>query len=86
MTSSGKPSPPWFGGLILGCLTLAAAWILTYTLAPLPGQNALGGWNYVIVGVLLTLFTGLSMEWRGDPREPQKAQDRTPADPADRVR
>jgi hypothetical protein len=43
MTSSGKPSPPWFGGLILGCLTLATAWILTYTLAPLPGQNALGG-------------------------------------------
>ena len=62
-----KPSPPWFGALILGCLTLAAAWILTYTLAPLPGQDLLGGWNYVVVGVLLTFFLGLSMQWRGDP-------------------
>jgi hypothetical protein len=64
-----KPSPPWFGGLILGCLTAATAWILTYTLAPLPGQHALGGWNYVIVGVLLTLFIGLAMVWHGDPPE-----------------
>jgi len=64
-----KPSPPWFGALILGCLVLATAWILTYTLAPLPGQGTLGGWNYVIVGVLLNLFVGLSMAWHGDPRE-----------------
>ena len=65
---SDKPSPPWFGALILGCLTLATAWILTYTLTPLPGQGRLGGWNYVIVGVLLMLFMSLSMVWRGDPR------------------
>jgi len=74
MTSTTKPSPPWFGGLILACLVLAAAWILTYTLAPLPGQNALGGWNYVVVGVLLTFFIGLSMEWHGDPPEREKAR------------
>lgn len=80
MTSTGKPSPPWFGGLILGCLTLATAWILTYTLAPLPGQNALGGWNYVIVGVLLTFFIGLSMEWRGDPPQREKAEGGSPAE------
>jgi hypothetical protein len=61
-----KPSPPWFGALILGCLILATAWVLTYTLAPLPGQHTLGGWNYVIVGVLLTLFIGLAMVWHGD--------------------
>jgi hypothetical protein len=67
MTSKDKPSPPWFGGLILGCLALATVWVLTYTLSPLPAQNALGGWNYVIVGVLLTFFIGLSMEWHGDP-------------------
>ncbi|NUR25642.1 MAG: hypothetical protein HOV83_07290 [Catenulispora sp.] len=79
MTSSDKPSPPWFGGLILSCLVLATAWILTYTLAPLPGQNALGGWNYVIVGVLLTLFMGLSMEWRGDPRRTEKTESGSPA-------
>lgn len=66
----GKPpSKPWFGGLILSCLVLATAWVLTYTLAPLPGQSALGGWNYAIVGVLLVSFVGLSMEWRGDPPE-----------------
>ena len=64
-----KPSPPWFGAVILGCLGVAAVWILTYTLAPLPGQHALGGWNYVFVGVFLTLFIGLSMAWHGDPPE-----------------
>jgi cell division protein CrgA len=76
MTSKAKPSPPWFGGLILACLALATAWILTYTLAPLPGQNALGGWNYVAVGVLLTLFVGLSMEWHGDPPKRRKTEAR----------
>ena len=61
------PSPPWFGGVVLACLAVATAWILTYTLAPLPGQNALGGWNYVIVGVFLVGFIGLSMDWHGEP-------------------
>jgi hypothetical protein len=64
-----EPSKPWFGALILACLALAAVWVLTYTLAPLPGQNALGGWNYAIVGLLLVFFIGLSMEWHGDPPE-----------------
>jgi len=62
------PSPPWFGAVILGCLAVATAWILTYTLAPLPGQHALGGWNYVFVGVFLTLFIALAMAWHGEPR------------------
>jgi hypothetical protein len=53
-----KPSPPWFGAVILGCLALATVWILTYTLSPLPGQHALGGWNYAIVGAFLGLFIG----------------------------
>ncbi|GAA1981532.1 cell division protein CrgA [Catenulispora subtropica] len=79
MTSGDKPSPPWFGGLILGCLALATAWILTYTLSPLPGQKALGGWNYVVVGVLLTFFIGLSMEWRGDPPQRAGTEDESPA-------
>lgn len=60
------PSRPWFGGLILTCLTLAAVWVLTYTLAPLPGQRTLGGWNYVVVGALLTGFIWLSKAWRGE--------------------
>ncbi|MBW8805449.1 MAG: cell division protein CrgA [Catenulisporales bacterium] len=76
MTSKAKPSPPWFGGLILACLTVATAWILTYTLAPLPGQNTLGGWNYAVVGVLLTFFIGLSRAWHGDPPERQRAETR----------
>jgi len=74
---SDKPSPPWFGALILGCLALATAWILTYTLTPLPGQGRLGGWNYVIVGVLLMLFMSLSMVWRGDPREAKTEETQT---------
>jgi len=61
------PSKPWFGGVILGCLTLAAIWVLTYTLAPLPGQRELGGWNYVVVGALLTAFIRLAKAWQGEP-------------------
>jgi hypothetical protein len=61
------PSKPWVGGVILTCLTLAAVWVLTYTLAPLPGQRALGGWNYVAVGALLTAFISLSRAWHGEP-------------------
>lgn len=61
------PSKPWFGGVILACLTLSAVWVLTYTLAPLPGQKALGGWNYVVVGALLSAFIGLSKAWHGEP-------------------
>lgn len=76
MTSSGKPSPPWFGAVILGCLTVATVWILTYTLSPLPGQNALRGWNYAIVGVFLSLFMGLSMRWHGDPLEKSRQEAR----------
>ncbi len=71
-----KPSPPWFGAVILGCLVVAAAWILTYTLAPIPGQHALGGWNYAIVGVLLNLFIGLSMLWHGDPLDKSRREAR----------
>ena len=71
-----KPSPPWFGAVILGCLTLATVWILTYTLSPLPGQHALGGWNYAIAGVLLSLFVGLSMRWHGDPLEKSRQEAR----------
>jgi hypothetical protein len=62
-----EPSPPWFGAVILASLALATAWVLTYTLAPLPGQKALGGWNYAIVGVFLVAFIGLSMDWHGEP-------------------
>jgi hypothetical protein len=71
-----KPSPPWFGAVILGCLTVATAWILTYTLAPLPGQHALGGWNYAIVGIFLSCFIGLSMLWHGDPLEKSRQEAR----------
>jgi hypothetical protein len=71
-----KPSPPWFGAAILGCLAVATVWILTYTLSPLPGQHALGGWNYAIVGVFISLFMGLSMLWHGDPLERSRQESR----------
>lgn len=70
-TAGRAPSRPWFGGLILTCLTLAAVWVLTYTLAPLPGQRSLGGWNYAVVGALLTAFIWLSKAWQGE--EPQRS-------------
>lgn len=61
------PSKPWVGGVILACLTLAAVWVLTYTLAPLPGQRALGGWNYAAAGALLTGFVSMARRWHGEP-------------------
>lgn len=71
-----KPSPPWFGALILASLTLATIWILTYTLSPIPGQHALGGWNYAIAALFLTLFITLSMLWHGDPLERSRREAR----------
>ncbi|MCK9904000.1 hypothetical protein CC117_29925 [Parafrankia colletiae] len=40
--------PPWIGGVTVGMMFLATGVIITYTLVPLPGQESLGGWNYVI--------------------------------------
>jgi hypothetical protein len=58
------PSPPWYGAVILVLFLLAVAWIVAYTLGPVPGQGALGGWNYVValglVGGAMTMLTN----WR----------------------
>jgi hypothetical protein len=44
----GVNIPPWHGGLLVGFPFLAAAWLITYTLLPVPGQESLGGWNYLV--------------------------------------
>lgn len=46
-TVAATDSPPWHGAVNVGLLFAAAAWIITYTLLPLPGQVDLGDWNYV---------------------------------------
>lgn len=58
------PSPPWYGVLIVVLLLLAVAWIVGYTLGPVPGQTALGGWNYVIAVGLAVTGVVLLTRWR----------------------
>lgn len=45
-------APPWHGGVNVGLLFGSAAWVITYTLLPLPGQRSVGDWNYVGAVVL----------------------------------
>ena len=58
------PSPPWYGALILVMFLLAVAWIIGYTIGPLPGQTSLGGWNYLIAIGLAVGAVGMLTNWR----------------------
>jgi hypothetical protein len=55
----------WWGGLYTAGLFGSAGWLLIYTLLPIPGVDALGGWNYVIALALLTTVPAVSWIWRG---------------------
>ena len=60
------PSPPWYGGLIIGGLGLMAFILLTYTLADWDWQQRLGGWNYVVTIALIPLVSVLMRLWQPD--------------------
>ena len=51
------PSPPWFGGLILGFLLAGVAVIFSNYMSWLPGSPSsswiLGGLGFVLVGILM---------------------------------
>jgi hypothetical protein len=68
VTDTRAPSPPWFGALLLGILTLWAGVLLTYTLLDLAWQQALGAWNYVAAVVLILVAAVMLRLWHGDAR------------------
>jgi hypothetical protein len=65
--SDAPPSPPAYGALIAGLILAAIAVLLTYTLSPLPGQLALGGWNYVLAAGLVLSAIVLARFWVPTP-------------------
>lgn len=58
------PSAPWVGWAIVVLFLLAIAWIVTFTLGPVPGQAALGGWNYLVAIGLAIGGVVLLTRWR----------------------
>ncbi len=58
------PSPAWYGWVTVVLLLLAVVWLISYTLGPVPGQSALGGWNYAVALVLLLGGVGMLTNWR----------------------
>jgi hypothetical protein len=58
------PSPPWYGALIIVLFVLAVAWIVSYSMGPIPGQTTLGGWNYLVALVLAVGAVGMLTSWR----------------------
>ena len=58
------PSPPWVGATILVLFAVAIVWLIGYTLGPIPGQGALGSWNYVVVIGAFLGAVALLTRWR----------------------
>jgi hypothetical protein len=65
--SDAPPSPPSYGALIAGLILAAIAVLLTYTLFPLPGQMALGDWNYALAAGLVLSAIVLAKLWVPTP-------------------
>jgi hypothetical protein len=60
------PSPPWYGAVSTVLLGLMAVILLTYTLLDWEWQQALGAWNYVVVGGLVVVTSVWMTGWRAD--------------------
>jgi Cell division protein CrgA len=72
-----RPSPPWYGGLIPAANFLGAAWLLIYTLLPVPRIQSWGAWNYIAVVALIPLQAVVVKRWRGDAyRRPEPGPSR----------
>jgi hypothetical protein len=63
-----SPSPPWFGGLVIGLVWLDALVLLSYTLLDLRWQQSLGSWNYWFAGAIIAVVALLLRGWRADTR------------------
>jgi hypothetical protein len=60
------PSPPWYGGILVGSIGLMAAILLTYTLLDWQWQQDLGAWNYVAAVLLIPITTAFMLTWQPD--------------------
>lgn len=65
--SDAPPSPPAYGAVIAGLILAAIAVLLSYTLFPVPGQLALGNWNYVLAAVFVLSAMVLARFWVPTP-------------------
>jgi hypothetical protein len=58
------PSPVWVPVTFMVLFAVAIVWLIGYSLGPMPGQGALGGWNYAIVVVAFLGAVSLLTRWR----------------------
>lgn len=65
--SDAPPSPPAYGALIAGLILSAVIVLLSYTLYPVPGQLALGAWNYALAAGLVASAIVLARLWVPTP-------------------
>jgi hypothetical protein len=66
--STRRPSPPWYGAVVTLLLWGGFAWLLAYTLLDLGWQQAIGGWNYVLLLGLVAVLSVLMKGYRPDLR------------------
>lgn len=59
-----RPSPPWYGGAAALMFFGSFGWVTAYALGPLPGQGALGAWNYAVTGALFAASVVMMRFWR----------------------
>ena len=59
-----RPSPPWYGGVAALMFFGSFGWVAAYTLGPLPGQGALGDWNYAVTAGLFVASVVMIRFWR----------------------
>jgi hypothetical protein len=60
-----QPSPAWFGALVLGCMLVGVAWLVTYYLsgAKYPVES-LEAWNVVVGFLWIAAGFALATQWR----------------------
>lgn len=60
-----QPSPVWFGVLVLGCMVIGVAWLVTYYIssAALPVAD-LQAWNVVVGFMWIAVGFALATQWR----------------------
>lgn len=58
------PSPTWVPITFMVLFAVAIVWLIGYTLGPLPGQDSLGAFNYVIVVAAFIGAVTLLTRWR----------------------
>ena len=60
-----QPSPVWFGVLVLGCMVVGVAWLVTYYIsgANLPISD-LEAWNVVVGFMWIATGFALATQWR----------------------